>query len=80
VKLYAKNIVGVGKVQFFFNGKEIEWARAIDATDPKFSVIGSGPMAGANYLVRTVNLVAGQKNTIEAFVEQVRVTRVGHTY
>jgi hypothetical protein len=23
VKLYAKNIVGVGKVQFFFNGKEI---------------------------------------------------------
>jgi large subunit ribosomal protein L40e len=75
VKLYAKNVVGVGKVQFFFNGKEIAWVRAIDATDPKLRTA-----AGSDYLVRTVNLVAEQKNTIEVFVEQVRVTRVAHTY
>jgi len=77
-KIYAKNIVGLGKVQFRLNGKEIAWVRALDATDPKLRVIDSGPMAGANYLVRTVKLAAG-KNVLEIYVDGERVRRTAYT-
>ena len=77
-KMYAKNIVGVGKVQFFLNGREIAWVRAVDATDPKLRVITQGPMSGANYLVRTVPLSLG-KNVLEIYLDGVRVTRVAYS-
>ena len=66
-KIYAKNIVGEGKVQFFLNGKEIAWINAIDETDPKLRKAN-----GAVYLVRTVDLKDG-KNRLEVKVDGVRV-------
>lgn len=74
IKFYAKNIVGAGKVQFFHNGNEVAWVNAQDATDPKLRVITSGPMTGANYLVRTRALVSG-KNVFEVYVDGERVLR-----
>jgi hypothetical protein len=74
IKLYAKNIVGVGKVQFFLNGKEIAWVRAVDETDPKLRKAN-----GFNYLVRTVNLKAGMKNAVEIYVDGERVRRAAYT-
>lgn len=70
--------MGAGKVQFKFNGKEIAWVPAVDATDPKLRVITEGPMAGANYLVRTVNLKAG-KDLLEVYVDGVRTTRTAYS-
>lgn len=69
LKIYAKNIVGEGKVQFFHNGKEVAWIRAVDALDPKLSTSN-----GSNYLVRTRALVSGQ-NTFEIYVNGVRILR-----
>ena len=74
VKVYAKNIVGVGKVQFFVNGEEIAWIRAVDNTDPKLRVITEGPMTGAVYLVRDIDLEPG-KNVFEIYVDGQRVER-----
>ena len=76
-KLYAKSVVGVGKVQFFFNGREIAWVRAVDETDPKLRVITSGPMTGANYLVRTVDLKLG-KNVLEIYLDGERIRRTAY--
>ena len=74
IKLYAKNIVGVGKVQFFLNGKEIAWVRAVDATDPKLRTAN-----GFSYLVRTVELKPGMKNAVEIYVDGVRERRAAYT-
>jgi hypothetical protein len=73
VKVYAKNLVGAGKVQFFVNGLEVAWVRAADSTDPKLRSAN-----GAYYLVRTVELVAGQKNVIEIYVDGERVKRAAY--
>jgi hypothetical protein len=77
-KLYAKNIIGAGKVSFRVNGKEIAWIRAVDATDPKLRVVTEGPMTGANYLVRTVKLQPG-KNVLEVYIDGQRTTRVAYS-
>jgi hypothetical protein len=74
IKLYAKNIVGAGKVQFFLNGKEIAWVRAIDESDPKLREAN-----GFYYLVRTVNLRPGMKNVVEIFANGERVRRAAYT-
>jgi len=74
VKVYARGVVGVGKVQFFVNGREVAWVRAADGSDPKLRTPSAGPMAGVSYLVRTVPLVAG-KNTFEVHVDGQRVLR-----
>jgi hypothetical protein len=66
VKVYAKDIVGIGKVQFWVNGREIAWVRAKTQFDPKLRIENSDP-----YLVRTVNLVPG-KNRIEITVDSGR--------
>ena len=73
VKMYAKNLVGAGKVQFFQNGREIAWVRAVDATDPKLT-----RALGATYLVRTVTLTPG-KNALEIYVDGVRIWRAAYT-
>lgn len=78
-KLYAKNPIGEGKVQFYLNGREIAWIRAIDETDPKLRLVTEGPMAGIGYLVRTVNLVGG-KNALEIYVEGERIRRTAYTF
>ena len=76
IKIYAKNPIGSGKVQFFVDGREIAWVNAVDANDPKLRVITTdGPMAGVNYLVRTISLNPG-KNRIEIRVDGQRVWRV----
>jgi hypothetical protein len=62
VKVYAKDIVGIGKVQFLVNGREIAWVRAESARDPKLRIDNSYP-----YLVRTVRLAPG-KNRFEILV------------
>jgi hypothetical protein len=72
-KIYAKNVVGEGKVQFFLNGKEIAWVRATSATDSKLRTAN-----GASYLVRTVEFAAG-KNVLEVYVDGVRTTRTAYT-
>jgi hypothetical protein len=74
LKLYAKNVVGAGKVQFFLNGKEIAWVRAIDATDPKLRTAN-----GFSYLVRTVELEPGMKNAVEIYVDGIRERRAAYT-
>jgi len=72
-KVYAKNVVGVGKVRFVVNGSEIAWVNAVDANDPKLRKVGA-----ANYLVRTVNLKAG-KNVLEIYVDGTREQRTVYT-
>lgn len=63
VKVYAKDIVGIGKVQFFVGGREIAWVRASSPDDPKLRTFNGVP-----YLVRTVTLDPG-KNRIEIKVD-----------
>jgi len=75
VKMYAKNIVGAGKVQFMLNGKEIAWVNATSAADSKLRTAN-----GASYLVRTVDLVEGQKNVLEIYVDGVRSARSAYSY
>ena len=77
VKMYAKNIVGAGKVQFMLNGEEIAWVRAANTSDSKLRLAGA---EGAAYLVRTVDLVKGQKNVLLIFVDGVQTTRTAYTY
>ena len=72
--MYAKNIVGAGKIQFMVNGKEVAWVRAVDETDAKLREAN-----GFYYLVRTVRLVPGQKNALEIYVDGVRVTRSAYS-
>lgn len=74
VKVYAKNFIGQGKVQFFFNGEEIAWARPENLDDPKLRVITEGHMAGASYLVRDKDLRPG-KNVFEIYLNGERVDR-----
>jgi hypothetical protein len=75
VKMYAKNIVGAGKVQFMLNGKEIAWVNATSAADSKLRTAN-----GASYLVRTIDLVEGQKNVLEILVDGVRSARSAYSY
>ena len=74
VKLYAKNVVGAGKLQFFLNGEEVAWVRASSESDPKLRQAN-----GSYYLVRTIELVAGQKNVIEIHVDGERLRRVAYS-
>lgn len=69
VKLYVKDIVGAGKVQFMLGGKEVAWVRAQDESDPKLYFAN-----GFSYLVRTVDLAPG-KNRFEILVDGERVFR-----
>lgn len=67
VKMYAKNVIGEGKIQFFEDGQEVAWVRAENEQDPKLiSAIGS------YYLVRTIELDPG-KNRLEIRVDGERV-------
>ena len=69
VKMYAKDPIGDGKIQFFVDGKEIAWVNAVDEADPKLSFASSNP-----YLVRSVELKPG-KNRFEIKLDGVRVWR-----
>ena len=73
VKVYAKNIVGAGKIQFMVNGKEVAWVRAVDETDAKLREAN-----GFYYLVRTVRLVPGQKNALEIYLDDERIWRAAY--
>jgi hypothetical protein len=77
VKFYARDLVGVGKVRFMLNGREVAWVRAVDASDPKLNV---GPAAARDGLTRTVgagtrwSLAAG-RNVLEIWVGDNRLVR-----
>ena len=75
VKIYAKNVVGGGKIRFMLNGEEIAWVRATSAADPKLRTAN-----GAHYLVRTVELIKGQKNILEVYLDGVRIKRAAYSY
>ena len=75
VKIYAKDLVGAGKVQFLFNGKEIAWVNATTESDRKLRTAN-----GAHYMVRTVELVKGQKNILEVHVDGIRIKRAAYGY
>ena len=72
-KIWAKNIVGAGKVQFMANGEEFAWIRTVDETNPRLRFANS-----SYYFVRTVKLEPG-KNTLEIYVDGQRVRRVAYT-
>jgi hypothetical protein len=74
VRFYAKDPIGVGKVQFKVNGREISWIRAIDETDPKLRTLSNG----LPYLVRNVTLEPG-KNALEIYRDGVRIWRAAYT-
>jgi len=74
VKIYAKDPVGLGKIQFLQNGREIAWVRAVDETDPKLRTRSNGEQ----YLVRTVTLLPG-KNALEIYIDGERVWRAAYT-
>ena len=69
VKMYAKDPIGDGKIQFFVDGEEIAWVNAADEADPKLSFASGYP-----YLVRSVELKPG-KNRFEIKLDGVRVWR-----
>ena len=71
-KIYSKNVIGVGKIQFYLNGREIAWIRAEDEYDRKLRTAN-----GFYYLVRTVYLSRG-KNILEIYVNGQRVRRVAY--
>lgn len=73
VRIAAFDLVGVGKVQYFLNGKEIAWVNVSDETNPKLRKRGS-----SNYFVRSLALAAG-KNVIEIQVSGERIRRVSYT-
>jgi hypothetical protein len=63
VKIYAKDIVGIGKVSLKLNGRELGWVRATSNQDRKLRVID-----GTAYLVRTGALRVGS-NQIQVLVD-----------
>jgi hypothetical protein len=78
VKVYAKNPVAVGKVQFKVNGRELAWVRATSARDPKLRLARVGDEL-VPYLVRSVTLTPGQKGAIEIYVDGRRAWRAAYT-
>lgn len=77
VRVFYKDPVGVGKVQFFHNGQEIAWVRALDEADPKLSKAMVGGVE-VSYLVRTVELMPDVKNVFEIYVDGQRVWRAAY--
>jgi len=75
VKMYARDLLGAGKVQLYHNGVEVAWVRAIDETDPRLNVGADGSRDG---IVRTRTLVPG-KNVFEIWVAGERVRRAAYT-
>jgi predicted outer membrane repeat protein len=73
VKVYAKNPIGKGKIQFMFNGEEIAWVRAENEEEPKLR-----QAQGFYYLVRTVELTP-EKQAIEIYLDGERVWRAAYT-
>jgi len=67
VSIYAKNLAGLGKVQFLVNGKEVAWIRASSSADSRLSSTGLD-----HYFVRTKALSSG-KNRFEILVSGKRV-------
>jgi hypothetical protein len=77
-KLYAKNLVGAGKVSFRANGAEVAWVNAKSSMDTKLRLVNNPDGTVSNYLVRTIKLQKG-KNVLEVFVDGKRTTRVSYS-
>jgi hypothetical protein len=72
VRIYAKHVVGAGKVQFMVNGREIAWVRAADRAQSKLRVAN-----GDAYLVRTLTLEPGF-NRVQILVDGKVVRSVAY--
>lgn len=66
LKIYAKDIIGIGKVSMRFNGREVGWVRASSASDRKLRIID-----GTAYLVRSVKL-GPRVNQVDILVNNER--------
>ncbi|MEY3561805.1 MAG: hypothetical protein RL068_957 [Actinomycetota bacterium] len=64
VKIYAKGIVGAGKVSFISNGRQVGWIRANSESDPKLRKTAAG-----FYFVRTATIAPGGQVLIEIKVD-----------
>jgi len=76
VRMIYKYPVAEGKIQFFENGREIAWVRAVDESDPKLKMV---ELDGEEvpYLVRTRELKPG-KNVFEIYLNGERVWRAAY--
>lgn len=72
VKVYAKHVVGAGKVQFMLNGREVAWVRAKERSNSRVRISN-----GDAYLVRTLQLEPGF-NRIQILVDDVVVRSVAY--
>lgn len=70
-KLYAFDVIGAGKVQFFQNGEEMAWIRAASEDDPK--------LHDGSYFVRTLYLVPGE-NLFEVYVQGELIRQISVNY
>lgn len=70
-KLYAFDVVGAGKIQFFQNGKEVGWIRASSEMDPK--------LENQSYFVRSITLQKGlnrlEVRVLGKLVRKLEVTK-----
>lgn len=64
VKIYAKDIVGIGKVSFKSNGRQLGWIRANSETNKKLRKSHS-----SYYFVRTATIAPGGQVLIEIRVD-----------
>lgn len=64
VKIYAKDIIGIGKVSFISNGRQVGWIRANSNGDSKLRRSAEG-----FYFVRTATIAPGGQVLIEIRVD-----------
>jgi hypothetical protein len=71
IKVYAKNIIEIGKVQFIVNGRELAWVRAANQLVPKLRGVQKNNQT-SYYLVRTIELDKRQRIEIRVNDQRVR--------
>lgn len=77
VRMIYKYPILAGKIQFYQDGKEIAWIRAVDETDPKLRIVELNGK-DVDYLVRTRELTRGQKNVFEIYLDGQRIWRAAY--
>jgi hypothetical protein len=74
VKIYARDIVGAGKVQFLVNGREVAWVRAANSSETKLNVAAAGTPDGMVRSISVASLTRG-RNVLEVYLNGERVAR-----
>ncbi len=76
IKFYTRDVIGVGKIQFKVNGREVAWIRAADANDSKLNLGPAGDVRDG--MVRSVPVIPG-KNALEIYLDGKRIWRAAYT-